>query len=397
LVKDALICVMQFYTSDLIFPADRPAIRGGYVAFDASGMLTEIGDSLPEGVEAEHKEGAFVPGFINTHCHLELSHLQGRVDTGTGLLPFLRSVVTLRDVDPADIQAAIAKADADMWAAGIQAVGDISNTADTANVKENSPIQYFTFVEVFDFLQGGSMTDQVFSKAEEAYAAQPDPKRYVPHAPYTVSPELHARIRAANPRGGTISIHNQETAAEDELFLTKSGGFISFYQDFNFGLDAFSAFAKTSLDATLPQMDAAKRTLFVHNTLTTVADIERAEEWSEKVYWATCPNANLYIENRLPRYASFIDEGVRMTIGTDSLSSNWQLSVLEEMKTIQRYQRFVDTRTLVQWATLNGAEALGFDAQLGSLTPGKRPGLVQVSALDGEGRLTAGSTAQRVV
>ena len=396
---------MPTYTAELLFPADRPPIRNGYVSFDETGMITDIGDSLPPGTEAEHIEGALMPGFINTHCHLELSHLKGRVDTGTGLLPFLRSVVTLREVPQAEIQAAIKQADQDMWDAGIQAVGDISNAPDTAAVKSASKMQYYTFVEAFDFLQGGKMAEETFARAKATYDAQPEPKRYVPHAPYTVSADLHRLLREANPPKGVVSIHNQETAAEDELFLSKSGGFIDFYRDFGFSLEHFSPFpstssgqaGKTSLASTLPHLDPSIRTLFVHNTQTTTADMELAEEWSEKVYWATCPNANLYIENRLPRYADFLEEGVRITIGTDSLTSNWQLSILEEMKTIQRYQRFVDTRTLVQWATLNGAEALGFDAQLGSLTGGKRPGLVSVSGMDGDGRLTPQSGVRRIV
>ena len=113
----------------------------------------------------------------------------------------------------------------------------------------------------------------------------------------------------------------------------------------------------------------------MHNTLTSKADIVAAQKWSQRVYWATCPNANLYIENRLPNYQYFLDENARVTIGTDSLTSNWQLSVLEEMKTIARYQSYVPFATMLEWATLNGAKALGFDATLGSIDVGKTPGL----------------------
>lgn len=389
--------LLTTYTADLLFPADQPPITNGYVTFDDTGMVTDIGAVLPKGVEAKHCKGALIAGFINTHCHLELSHLKGRVDTGTGLLPFLRGVVTLRDVDPTEIAASIAQADRDMWNAGIQAVGDISNTADTAAVKSTSPITYYTFVEAFDFLQGGAMAKEVFAKAKTTYDAQPAPKRYVPHAPYTVSPELYAMINEANPAEGIVSIHNQETPAENELFESKTGGFIEFYKDFGFNIEHVSAYAKTSLAATLPHLNPANRVLFVHNTLTTPTDMQLAKSWSENVYWATCPNANLYIENRLPNYADFIKEGVRMTIGTDSLTSNWQLSILEEMKTIQRMQRYVDTPTLIEWATINGAKALGLEAEMGSLTVGKRPGLVLLEGFDPAGRFVPETSATRLI
>ena len=107
----------------------------------------------------------------------------------------------------------------------------------------------------------------------------------------------------------------------------------------------------------------------------TADDISTAHEWSDKVYWATCANANLYIENRLPNYQLFLDGNAKMTIGTDSLTSNWQLSVLDEMKTISKYQSYVSFETLLRWATLNGAEALGYEKDLGSLEVGKTPGL----------------------
>lgn len=121
----------------------------------------------------------------------------------------------------------------------------------------------------------------------------------------------------------------------------------------------------------MDNMDPNQRTLFVHNTMTSDADIKAAHKWSDKVYWATCANANLYIENRLPNYKTFIDNNACMTIGTDSLTSNWRLSILDEMKTISKYQSYVDFETLLRWATLNGAEALGFEDELGSFEVGK--------------------------
>ena len=387
----------MIYQADFVFPADRAPIRNGYVELDGEGRVLRVSDTIDDGAEVTTLKGALLPGLVNAHCHLELSHLRGAMDTGTGLLPFLKGVVTLRGKSPEEIDAAIRRADADMWAAGVQAVGDISNTADTAAVKAESPIAYYTFVEAFDFLQGGTMAQEVFAKAQTAYEQHPEPKRYVPHAPYTVSPELYGLLQAHNPARGTVSIHNQETAAEDALSRDKTGGFVDFYRDFGFSLDAFAPSGKTSLAATLPHLDPTRRTLLVHNTQTTAADIERAEDWSAHVYWATCPNANLYIENRLPDYGAFLEAGARVCIGTDSLSSNWQLSVWDEVAAISKYASYVDLRTLVQWATLNGAEALGMDARLGSLTPGKVPGLVLAEGVDGGGRLVDGGGVRRLV
>src|SRR5690606_37689416 len=90
--------------------------------------------------------------FINTHCHLELSHMKGKVDTGTKLLPFLKAVVSYRNVDEDLILQAISEADLEMYNAGIVAVGDTSNKLDTKIIKDASALHYHTFVEMFDFL-----------------------------------------------------------------------------------------------------------------------------------------------------------------------------------------------------------------------------------------------------
>jgi aminodeoxyfutalosine deaminase len=343
---------MRKISADFVYPISSAPIKNGVVVLDKSGKILAV--DAPEnhdfsGVET-HK-GILVPGFINTHCHLELSHMKGKVATGTR---------------------------------GIVAVGDISNVTDTFTQKEKGRLRYYTFLEMFDFLQ-----EQGAEAAFAQYKAVYD--QYlggnisaVPHAPYSVSKKLFSLINQLNSGSGvTVSLHNQETQAEQDLFLHKKGGFIDFYGGFGISLDAFEATKKTAIHYALANMNPKNRTLFVHNTLTTVEDIKAAQKWSPNTYWATCANANLYIENRLPNYQAFIETNARMTIGTDSLTSNWQLSVIEELKTIQRFQSYLPFETLLKWATLNGAEALGYSDTLGSIEVGKTPGLNLVTGVKG--------------
>lgn len=396
---------MITYSANYVYPISSPAIKDGLVTLDDTGKVVAIVDpSLPQSTAPasppKRFDGVLIPAFINAHCHLELSHLRGVSSTGKTLLPFLKDVVTLRDTAPEEIERAIREQDRLMWAAGIQAVGDICNKSDTAETKRNSPIRYYSFVEMFDFLQA-DRAQATYERYLPAYHAQPEPKSAVPHAPYTVSDPLYERINGLNPPGRTVSIHNQETTAEDELFQTGGGEFPAFFAGFGAHLDAFRAPGTPSIDHALQRLDPGQRTLFVHNTLTTREAIQRAHDWGKNgVYWASCPNANLYIENRLPRYDRFLETGAKVCIGTDSLTSNWQLSILEELRTISRYQSYVPFASLLQWATLNGAEALQFDADLGSLEVGKTPGLLCLSGLEGDAperfRIGAGTQVQRV-
>ena len=364
--------------ADLLFNPSGKLVKDMVLVHEAGKVISIDPIISHDPVTVQRMRGILAPGFINTHCHLELSHMKGRIDTGTGLLPFLKAVVGYRDIEQEIINDAIVQADQEMYNNGIVAVGDISNKIDTAAVKATSHIDYYTFVEMFDFMQPG-MTEQIIQQYTEVYKKQSTHGHnrcsYVPHAPYTVSNGLYHYINTQNPDRATVSIHNQETSHENQYFIDKSGGFVDFYRDFGFDMKDFKPTGKGSIHSALPQLNPNNRNLFVHNTRTSREDICIAQEWSNQVYWATCANANLYIENSLPDYQGFIDEGAKMTIGTDSLSSNWQLSILDEIKTIKRYKSFLPVEELLTWSTINGAEALGYDDRLGSFKVGSQPGI----------------------
>ncbi len=391
---------MRKLTADLLLPITSAPLKNAVVITDDQGKILAIDQrENHDPASLEVHRGVITPGFVNAHCHLELSHMKGVAPTGTGLLPFLKTVVNHRNVPQEQIDAAIEQGDREMWEVGIQAVGDICNKADTVATKRRSPIRYYSFVEMFDFLND-ERAQQTFDGYYEVFAQQSDEngdrKSCVPHAPYTVSKTLFKLINAANSKETgqspitnhqspiTVSIHNQETVYEDQFFLNKTGDFNEFYRSFRIPLDGFEPTGKPSIYYALENMDPQRRTLFVHNTETQPEEIQAAYNWAAancqlpiaNCFWATCPNANLYIENRLPNYRHFIDNEAVMCIGTDSLTSNWQLSILEEMKTIARFQSYVPFETLLRWATLNGAMALGFEEEIGSIEVGKSPGLL---------------------
>ncbi|MFZ1455702.1 MAG: amidohydrolase family protein [Saprospiraceae bacterium] len=374
---------MQKFSSDFIFSSDGHFISDQVIITDDQGKILALdnaADHDPSSVK--YLKGMIVPGFVNTHCHLELSHMKGKVNTGTKLLPFLQSVVSFRDIDQDIILQAIKDGDEEMYKNGIVAVGDISNKTDTAATKSASKLDYYTFVEMFDFLQPSMTADtiQQYTPVMEGQSNTGNNKKsYVPHAPYTVTPDLYSFINKANMEGGTVSIHNQETTDENQLFIDGTGGFNDFYKAFGMSLEYFQPTGKSAIYNIIDNLQPIFKTILVHNTTTTSDDIAAANMWNKNIFWATCPNANMYIENRLPDYKIFLDADAMVTIGTDSLTSNWQLSIWEEIKTIKKYQSFVTLETLLTWATINGAKALGYDDRLGSIEIGKTPGLVWFS------------------
>jgi len=375
---------MQKITADVVYTMTGKPLRNGVVVFDDQGKILHVAasDDFEQG-DLKYYKGALVPGFVNTHSHLELSHMLGQAETGTGLIPFILHVIRQREFAAEAISEAIRLAEDQMLDEGIVAVGDISNTTDTFQQKNLGRMRYYTFVEMFDLLQN-DQANQSYSKYLDIHdqldTTNGSRKSCVPHSPYTVSKTLFKKVVETNQgTDHTVSIHNQEMVHENALFQDKSGDLIGFYESFGISLDDFEPIGQGSIMYALAYLNPAQRNLFVHNTLTTVDEIAFAQKWSPNTFWATCPNANLYIENRLPDYRAFIGVDALMTIGTDSLASNWQLSILAEMKTIKRYQSYVPFETLLQWATINGARALGFDSDLGSIEPGKTPGINLVS------------------
>ena len=229
---------MRKITADRIFPVSSPPLSNAVIVLDDDGQILSIDDiDNHDPALLESYRGAIVPGFINTHCHLELSHMKGMVDTGTTLIPFITGVVTKRAATQEVIAAAIAHAEAEMLEGGIVAVGDISNVIDTFAQKAKGNLRYYTFVEMFDFLQEGDAEREfekyktVYDKLNAINIAEGSRKSIVPHAPYSVSKNLFKQINEANEKTGiTVSIHNQETQPEQDLFQEGKGAFYDLWQ-----------------------------------------------------------------------------------------------------------------------------------------------------------------------
>jgi cytosine/adenosine deaminase-related metal-dependent hydrolase len=191
-------------------------------------------------------------------------------------------------------------------------------------------------------------------------------------------------------------MHNQESEPENEFFLNKSGAFIDFYKMLNLDLSFFEVQSKTSLQALLPLFPVNQKIVMVHNTFTNLLDIAAVKNSKKNITWCLCPNANLYIEQRLPDLTLFLNSELNITVGTDSLASNDKLCILSELKTIKEHFSELPSSQIIRWATLNGAQFLGIDSKFGSIEKGKTPGLNLISEVNGT-EITHLSQIQRLI
>ena len=374
---------MQFFSADFVFSAHSGFIANGILAVNDDGSIADLIDpAKTETVpDAEKFSGLLCPGFINAHCHLELSHLRSQISKHTGFVGFAKELLPKRNTFSAEqIAEAITLAEDEMYRNGIVAVGDIANTADSFAQKAKGRLKYHTFIELLTL--NPVFAETVFEKGKELLAQSPQPASLVPHAPYSVSHELMRLIADDAAKRKTVSsIHSEESPAEEEFSLTASGPMLDFYKFLGIDISYYKAPGMNSLRASLPNLLNGERLLLVHNTLTTAADIVWANLLHPKLSWCFCPNANLYIENRLPDFNLFRKAGAHIVVGTDSLASNDQLSILDELKVIAANAPEIPLEDLLTWATKNGAEALQFD-ELGTFEKNKKPGIVLITGFE---------------
>jgi cytosine/adenosine deaminase-related metal-dependent hydrolase len=340
--------------------------------------LEEAGDGI------QKLDGILSPGFVNAHCHLELSHMKGMIPPHTGLQEFVKQIVALRQVEPEAIQEAIVAAENEMVSNGIVAVGDISNTLDTLEQKAKHHLAYYSFVELYD-LDPIRAHDKIIAGIEIQKQFQENCIRasLVPHAPYSVSPRLWTLL-SEHFESHTISMHNQETPDENDFFKTKTGSFLGMYERTKVSLDFFEATGKTSLQSILPVFKKAHHGILVHNSFTSAQDIQAVHAAMKNAFWCLCPNANQYIEQTMPPIELLRNNNATIVVGTDSYASNWSLNILDELKTIQQQQSQIPLAEMLQWSTLNGARALQMDKHLGSFDKGKKPGVVLIEGIEME-------------
>ena len=384
------------FQADYLFTGTEILDNNAVLITNEQGVVDTITTVAEAGDNIQQLQGILTPGFINCHCHLELSHMKGMIPEHTGLVDFILHILQLRHSDEAEILQAIANAEAAMKANGIVAVGDISNNALTLAQKLKGNIQYHNFIEVSGF--SPAIAQVRFDTAMTVYHAFkkhfPDTTVMVPHAPYSVSPKLFKLIDGVCTQH-ISSIHNQETKDENAFFLTGEGLFNKLYQAIGSDIKAFFApSGQNSLPTVIPQIQSPKKLLLVHDTFTSQADIDFLKQQAQDYVFCLCVNANQYIENTLPPVQLFRNNHCNMVLGTDSLASNHQLSILSEMQTLAQHFPEIPMAELLSWATLNGAKALNMDAQLGSFSKGKKPCIVLIDHLNPNGFITSNSQAK---
>ena len=375
---------MRKISATLVCPVSSPAIKRGVIVVDQDGTILEIRGPLEkEEANIEYYSGILIPGLVNAHCHLELSHLKGVFPPTLGMAGFIETIMEKRDSEESLINLAIHRADSYMYDAGISLVGDISNGSSTLNTKAHSKIAYHTFIEAFASgkYNAQKVIDEKKAIIEEARRLNLSASLTL-HAPYSISPELVAEFTKSLSPEGMISLHLFESKEEVDYMEQNIGPLASLYKRQNRKEQALDQWGTNPYSHIFNALPANHKMLAIHGGQITQPYLELLQNRFRETWFVLCPKSNLFIHNQLPP-ADFIRRSTgNIALGTDSLASNSTLSILEEMKAISSNQCTIPFEEILKWATLNGAKALGQDAVFGSFEEKKKPGVLLLTGID---------------
>ena len=374
--------MMRRYTAEYVYTLSGEPLKHAFVEVEEDGTVLRTG-ICPAGEKVD--EGIICPGFVNAHCHVELSYLKGQFRKGTGMAGFIDQINALRDTSSYEDKTAALKAAMDgMWNQGVVAMADISNCADSFPVKAAHPMYTRTFLEVF-----GAQPSECASVMEGVRKLQQQARAFgldaapTPHSCYTMSPELVSASSAVGLEDGFLSFHSEESEEEEEMMMHGRGPMWD--NRIANGIPTPPVTGTSSLAYFLERLRAAGlprpvpgHVLLVHECCLTPSGAAAARQALAQPFLAVCPLSNLFIHNTLPPIPVMRESGIPICVGTDSLSSNDQLDMVAELRCLQQAFPEVSLQELLTWACLNGARFLGLEDRLGTLEPGKKPGIVRI-------------------
>jgi cytosine/adenosine deaminase-related metal-dependent hydrolase len=374
------------YRARWLVPICEPPIRDGWVAIDR-GRIVAYGRPAPGDTQGELDLGdvAILPGVVNAHTHLELSYLRDQVDPSADFVSWIRGVVAARRQRPdpraAEIMSGVEAAIAESMACGTAIVGDISNTLVTFDPLARSGLAGVVFYELIRFAAEGAerVVADAMRHLDGLVPTELVRAGLAAHAPYSVAPLMFRAIRAAARRDplAPCSVHLSESVEEIEFIRTGSGPWRTFLEELG-AWDAAWVPPGVSPVQFLEDcgfLDA--RVLAVHGVQMPPDDLRRLE--ARGVTLVTCPRSNGHTGAGAPPLEDFYASGVRVAIGTDSLASSPDLNVFAELATMRALAPSIPATSLLESATWQGARALGFDADFGTIEPGKRSRLLAVA------------------
>jgi len=369
---------ITYYKSRWVYPVDKPPIENGWVGV-SDGKIISVGQgNCDDGNPADLGDGVLLPALINAHTHLELSALKDRIPPGLGFLSWVQNILTLRETAVnSDAAESLENPLSELLKQGVAAVGDWSTSLGINDIFYDSPVIRCGFYEIIGFSGQDLLLPDSINKNSEPRTLNSKLAfdSLGAHAPHTTSAALLRSAKVwTTDHGLPLSIHTAESIEEEE-FLAKGGGP---WEQLLRNRGRWNASWRPPGMSPVAYLDSLgilnETTQCIHLTRATGADLGIIKSRQAKV--VICPRSNHFITGCLPPVVNMIDLGIAPALGTDSLASNEDLDLWEEMNFLARSFPDLASDVILQTATLNGAASLGLEDSLGSITPGKKASML---------------------
>ena len=380
----------------LVFPISQPAIEDGAVVV-AEGEILDVGPfrllrrQWLGAPARDHDETVLLPALVNTHAHLDLSGLAGQIQAKGSMAEWIRSLLAAREqLDEAHLEQARALALDSLGGFGIGIVGDISSSGSFLTGHPNNMLITHTFLEIFGLHTENLEVaiERLPPAARNVLADSQESVSLAAHAPYTTSAPLLKQIKEwGTARAKVISVHAAESEEEINFLHSGQGPLRDLLEERGHEPDKWEppgCGAVTYLER-LGFLDPL--TLCVHAVQLSKEEVQILQRSGAGV--CLCPRSNLFIGHGLPPVKQLLEAQISCSIGTDSLASNADLNLFEEMAVLME-ECSISPDVVLTMATLNGARNLGLASRYGSLAKGKRWLAIRVAATDGETIVAAG-------
>ena len=366
-----------------VVPVAGPVIEGGAVHVEA-GLIRAVGcaKDLPKTAVDDCGDAVILPGLVNAHTHLELSHLRGLVPPGPSLIDWLTRLIDERTRNPVDqqaVRAIVRDAIRESLRVGVTTIGDI--TADPSGTRpalRETGIKAVSFGEVIAIgTRLAGLDDRLSAAASIAQQTENLRSGISPHAPYTVSPEaMRACAERARADALPTCVHLAESREEDAFTRSAAGPLMEFLKTQGVWDEGITASGVGPVELAEQTGVLCDRCVIAHANHVSDDDLDRIARSGASV--AHCPRTHAAFGQPPHRFAEMLDHGINVCLGTDSLASNPDLGILGELRFLREKLPGCSPQRLIEMATIRGARALGFEERAGSLAPGKAADLVIV-------------------
>jgi 5-methylthioadenosine/S-adenosylhomocysteine deaminase len=387
---------MKIIAADWVLPISSEPIERGAVAIKADeiiavGRTDELKKQFTEAQFEDLGESAILPGFINCHSHLELSIMRGFLDdVEDQFFKWLLKIAVTRDkiLTVEDIEVSAVLGALEGAKAGVTCFGDIGRNGRAGfDALKKIGLRGVVFQET-EFSPYNENAQEEFTKLNDKFLAlRSDENGLVeagisPHAPYTVSQKLFETISDyALAENVKISIHAAESHIEEELMLLNSGAMADFYRERGIN---WTPPKLSSIEYLLKIGVLEAKPLLAHCIRTSEKDWNFIKESGSSI--AHCPKSNAKFGHRSAPFERFLDNNLRVGLGSDSVASNNTCDILEEgrfatliARSREDKNRLIKPKEIIETMTLGGAKALHLENKIGALERGKQADLVALS------------------